>query len=379
MTDSAPAEPPLAIDRVHGSRPSAGAIRLALSGDWQGPGGGAEQEPLLVVQVEGRRHRFPADRDDHAGELPEGRWRASFSVPDWAEPRREGQATVWIGNAVVPVPPLHGSQSAPTRIVRPGPDPGAPGRRDETQPQAKPEASGAGGQVPAESPVRGDAASPGRPLERPSGPGVELADAATARSGPLAELLLRETVAALHGELEQRTAEVVRLRGALGDARAELTARADTQAQLEGTLGELSAELKRLMRAVEEQRSELEEHRARAAERDELERERRELTEAHERRVAELIAAHQRETAELRAVAETQEGALREELAASQVAREAALSELAGLQAELGRIGAELAVTRERVASESGDLGHANRLLAEARALAAEIRRGRDG
>jgi hypothetical protein len=45
----------------------------------------------------------------------------------------------------------------------------------------------------------------------------------------------------------------------------------------------------------------------------------------------------------------------------------------------MSRIGAELAVTRERVSSESGDLGQAGRLLAEAKALADQLRRERDG
>ena len=68
-------------------------------------------------------------------------------------------------------------------------------------------------------------------------------------------------MAALHVELEQRTAEAARLRGALGDARSELDARASTQSELETTLGELGVELRRLMAAVEEQRAELDEQR----------------------------------------------------------------------------------------------------------------------
>ena len=35
------------------------------------------------------------------------RWSASFTVPAWAEPREAGQAALWIGNAVIPVPPMH--------------------------------------------------------------------------------------------------------------------------------------------------------------------------------------------------------------------------------------------------------------------------------
>jgi chromosome segregation ATPase len=200
--------------------------------------------------------------------------------------------------------------------------------------------------------------------------------------------LLRETVAALHGELERRTSEVASLRAAVGDARGDLEARSETQGQLEATLGELSVELRRLMEVAEEQRTELDEHRTRGAETaEQLAELTRARTELAELRVAldarEDEVRHAREQA---AAAQSQAQqhalqitALREELAASHVAREGALSEVAGLQGEMSRIGAELAVTRERVSSESGDLGQAGRLLAEAKALADQLRRERDG
>ena len=75
-----------------------------------------------------------------------------------------------------------------------------------------------------------------------------------------------------------------------------------------------------------------------------------------------------------RAGATAETAALREQLAAAQVSREAARGESAGLQAELQRLGRELAATRERVGAETGDLGQANRLLADARALADQLR-----
>ena len=62
----------------------------------------------------------------------------------------------------------------------------------------------------------------------------------------------------------------------------------------------------------------------------------------------------------------------------AQVARDAARGESAALQAELHRVGLELAATRERVGAETGDLGEANRLLADARALADQLH-GRPG
>jgi hypothetical protein len=413
MTDFAPAELPLEIDRVHGSRPSAGEIRLALSGAWYGPGTDAGQEALLVVQIEGRRHRFPADRDQWSEELAPGRWRATFSVPDWAQPRHEGQAAVWIGNAVVPVPPLHGSHHAPPALASAGSTPGLGAHPTQYEPEVETEATESRARPSSEGSLSDLPPGAPRPGYDVDGPPIAPSGPETPRSGPLADLLLRETVAALRTELEQRTADAARLQGALGDARAELEARTATQSQLETTLGELSVELKRLMAAVEEQRTELEQHREQAREeREALERRLTELTEAHERQaielnedhardlaerdeghardVAERDEAHAREMAELQrdrdaaAVAqsavehrEAEVGSLRGELAASHVAREAALSEVAGLRSELSRIGTELAVTRERVTSESGDLGQANRLLAEAKALADQLRRER--
>jgi predicted nucleic acid-binding Zn-ribbon protein len=412
MTEFAPAELPLEIERVQGSRPSVGEIRLALSGTWHGPGGSSDQEPLLVVQIEGRRHRFPADREDRLSELPAGRWQATFSVPDWAEPRHEGQAAVWIGDAVVPVPPLHSSHHVPPALAAAVPAP-----QDDTQAEVK----GDGSEVQP------------RPAPENLGPPFALSGPDAPRSGPLADLLLKETVAALHTELGQRNAEAARLRGELGDARSELAARGGTQSELETTLSELGVELRHIMAAADEQRAELDEQRRRAEEeRAESERRLSELTAGHERQLAELTEGHERELArvadqtaelaaardeltagreeltaareelaELRAGSRAREAelsrareeaaaaqarvqqhgagtaALREELAATHVAREAAISEAAALQTEISRIGAELGVTRERVSSESGDLGQANRLLADARALAEELRRDR--
>jgi hypothetical protein len=377
MTEFLSADPPLEIDRVHGSRPSAGEIRLVLSGSWRGDIADPADEPLLVVQLEGRRHRFPAENDQRAAEVPVGRWRATFAVPDWAEPRHEGQAAVWIGNSVVPVPPLHGASHTPPALAaavpRPGPSrPQAP----KIEPRSEVETESHQTEPLAEDQESIEEGAPSEAGSHRLGAGLPLPE--TPRSGPLADLLLRETVGALHGELELRTAEVTRLRGELGDARAELEARAATQSQLESTMGELGSELKRLMAAVEGQRSELDAGRA------ELAGVRAELsnaltaTGAHDEQLQR--AREEAEIARSRAEQWTAESsALRAELAASQVAREAALSEVAALRDELRRIGAELAVTRERVSSESGDLGEANRLLADARALAEELRRERDG
>jgi hypothetical protein len=315
---------PLEVDRIQSSRSAVGETRLRLGGRWLNPHREASDEQdggLLVVYVEGRRHRFAPDRDA-AGDQEDqsGRWSASFTVPSWAEPRQVGQAALWLGTAVIPVPPLHGAAAA-VRVDEEGGRPaGAPTAVSST-------------------PARDD-----EPTEPP-------------RAGPLADLLLKETVGALHDELEQRAAEIAQVRGALAAAQSELSARDARQSQLETVLAELRGELERLRGAVEKQREQLEQKSAEAV--------------ALRERLAAAEAA-----SELRA-AETV--ALRAELGAANVSREAAVSETAGLRCELERIGSELAATHERVASETGDLGEANRLLADAKALAAELGGGGAG
>jgi hypothetical protein len=321
MTDRATAGSPLAIDRVDRSRAEGGCVALRLRGRWLEPAAVAEEE-LLVVQIEGRRHRFTGTRAETGanGEGPGtlALWEATFTVPDWAEPRHEGQAALWLGSIVIPVPPPGWSPpSAPAQTPEQVPQPPTP--PEQVAPPRAPEPM----------------------VDEPSlvEPGQD-----TPRSGPLADLLLRETVAALHTGLEQRTSEAVQLRGALADAHTELESRRASAAALESTQQQLRTELERLTSLVGQHRDELQ---ARGAE---LEGERGQLGQQ---------LAH-----------------LREELAAAQVARDAAVGEAAGLRVELERIGAELVATRERLGAESGDLGEANRLLADARALAEQLRSG---
>jgi chromosome segregation ATPase len=157
------------------------------------------------------------------------------------------------------------------------------------------------------------------------------------------------------------------------------------QAALESAHADLRVELQELMSAVGVQREDFEKRLATAedrraaaeAERDRLREElaasdamrQREVDAAGERsrrELAELITAHDALNAEL--------GALRDQLASAQVARDAAVGEAAGLLAELERLGGELAVAREDHAAHGGDLSEAQRLLAEARSLSAQLR-----
>jgi chromosome segregation ATPase len=429
MPVTAPAPLPLAIDRVERSRAKRDQVRLRLSGRWLGGEGGSGSvgsapEAMLVVQIHGRRHRFAATGEDEAetGSQVPLTFTASFTVPDWAVPEQPGQAVLWVGDEVVPVPPPGTTPRAPAapqgpeeRVDRDR-DPG-PGVRE---------------------PGPGHAGDPGLAEEGPAG-----------RSGPLSDLLFKETVTALRAELEQRTAEAARLRSSLLQARQQPETRGPDPG-LESAHAELREELRRLMDAVGDQldpvRGELDEARSELADvRAELEGVRAELEQARAdrdgargeldgrlataraefdqqlaaaraegeaaiaaaRREAEAeteLARQETETmlAAARGDADARTGAaqaeardlaarlrehaagerrraeeaavLREQLAAAHVARDAALAEAGGLRAELERLGAEVAVLREQTGHAGDELSQARQLLADARALTERLR-----
>jgi predicted nucleic acid-binding Zn-ribbon protein len=419
MTEPASVDTPVAIDRVDCTRSDRDGVELRLTGRWLGPAESSGSEPLLVVQVQGRRHRFTPAADGHP--LAPGAWEATFRIPPWAQPRHEGQAALWVGTAVVPVPMPGASADGIHRL----PPPPALGEARAWPPEVAP--------PPAE-------ADPAR-LAEVADPAVE-----TGRTGPLAELLFKESVSALHAELEERSAEVARLQGAVADARSELEARASRQSALESAHGDLRGELQELMGAVTAQRDDYERRLAEAeeraataeerltgadAERERLTAERERLTAELERgradgeraaeterrlqdaeralaaerdnvtraveaeraraaaQLADLSAARDAALADAadlrRRLASAASGrqhhaaelsALRDQLAAAQVSREAAAGEVAGLRAELERLGSELAVTREHQSAHGADLGEAQRLLAEARSLSEQLRSG---
>jgi hypothetical protein len=442
---------PLAIDRVERSRAKKDQVRLRLTGHWLGAGPDPDTEALLVVQLHGARHRFPASRDER--ETPGGSagpvFTASFTIPDWAVPEQVGQAVLWVGDAVVAVPPPGTSAPAqPDVAPAPASAPVPVGPLASAGPdQSGPVADDAGAQPPA------------------SDPSAEAESQAAGRAGPLADLLYKETVAALHTELEVRGGEAARLRAELAQLRSDLEGRAGATTRLQEAHAELRGELGQLMTAAAGQRGEFDRRLAsveaeRDGAREGLNAARAELEAAHaeletvraqlEAVGAELEAARaeaqsayaeaqsardeaqaaQEEARAARSQAESElstdraeseamlaaaraeseamlsaaraegeariheaeqraaqlaerlqslsaadrrhadEGsALREQLAAAHVARDAALGEAAGLRAELERLGSELAVVREQGTAPGGDLDEARQLLADARAL----------
>jgi hypothetical protein len=255
MFEPAAAPALLTIDRVERSRAKKDQVRLRVSGHWSVTEP-AELDAMLVVQAHGRRHRFAAGRDKHAAAdaTAASTFVASFTIPDWAVPEQPGQAVLWVGDVVVAVPPPGSAVPAPSA----GPADVAPA-----------------GVVPVaeesvEAPLVGSALIESAPRE----PLDPLTAAEAGRAGPLADLLFKETITALHGELEQRAVELARLRGELAQTRSELRSRSGPNTGLEAAHALLREELQRLTGAVAQQREEFEAHAAALVdERDEARRE----------------------------------------------------------------------------------------------------------
>ncbi len=301
-------------------------LLIRLTGSRRDRTGRIDGRTVLVVDSDGRRHRFP--------EIGQGRkarpagptaWTASFALPARLEPALADRASVVIGTASLPLPEL---QWPPLQWPR---SPGEPAVAPPPAPGASPQP------VVAPPPTPGDA----------------------------------ETIAALRAELQQRGATEAQLRAALADARAEHEANDAEQQRLEATHAELREEFGHLRMAVEEETLALTQQLDRAAEeaaelRDEL----KELRAVAERQHSEHARLQQREqelSAEL--------APLRAELATATIAREAAEAEAVGLRAELEAAAPERVEARRESGNHNGELDEAEELLAEARALTQRLQR----
>jgi hypothetical protein len=348
---------PLEVEQIECAPLGRGKVAVRVTGRWRGRQRVSETSAFLVVEADGRRHRFPAMPEPRRARFVRpASWGASFALPAWLEPRLGEQMTLWLGNDEIPLPAVS-FVSAPT-----------------------PEAEGEPG-------AAAEPAAP--PARRDPGNGDD------------------ETVAALRAELAQRAATEAQLRGALAGTKAQLDARAVHQTELESTQAELRSELEQLLALVEQESSSRAEVESRAvvlaaevaelqdrvseltASRDQVAEETSSLRQELDRAAGEALALRD-ELVGLRGIAE-QDGAervlleartdelseqlssVRAELAHSEVAGEAATSEAVALRAELDRLGAELA--HSRGSNSSGDgLREAQSLLVEARALTARLR-----
>ncbi len=306
------------IDGAQCSALGEGELQIRVIGRWMGRGRAPVARAMLVVEHDGRRHRFPALPQPRRSRLLSGAadWSAAFTVPAWVGSQLEDNSSLRVGDLSLKLPPglFRSATSALTDEVAMG------------------EAPSVTGETPVGSadllravPLQ---AEPVRQPETAAGPSPSGADDG-----------LASMIDALRVELEQRAASEARLRVELSAARAELQERADPIEEVEATHRELRRELDALAEAVGQ----------------------RELLESRVLELAAQSADLQRELSRLRSV-----------LSTSEVAREAALSEASALRSELDRLAAQLAQAR-RPNGEHPGLSEARALLSEARALRERI------
>jgi hypothetical protein len=316
---------PLEIDSVECSPMGADKLVVYVSGTWRGRRRSTDGRPVLVVEAEDRRHRFPAIPEPRRSRIGRpGAWSASFAVPASLEPRLKGQMSLWLGNVAIPMPPVAFVASDVGPRTRPQP----PRTRDAADEPGSTTDRAAGGEP--DDPDQHDA-PPAKPVT------------GNAQRLP-------QTVAALRAELRERTASEAELRALLARAQAELETRSGSRGDVELTHRELRAELDRLATQVAEQISQRAEIESKAV----------------------VMAAQMADLeAELRE--------LRSEIAEVEASRDGAEGLVAGLRAELDRTAAELAATPSDAGAEDDELDEAKALLAEARALTSRIRGRRAG
>jgi hypothetical protein len=195
-----PQAPPLAIDTAECSPAERDTVIVRVSGRWRGRRHGDENRAVLLVESDGRSHRFhpvPEPRRHRLGRS-DG-FGASFVLPASLVPALMGDLSLWLGDDVVALP----------EVVFTG---------DRRAPAPPPDV-----------------------VEEPVAVPAALGDA--------------DTVAALRAELQARAASEAHLRGELAAVQAQLRARSSGSPRLEQALTELRDELERLRKLVDEEGS----------------------------------------------------------------------------------------------------------------------------
>jgi hypothetical protein len=390
---------PLDVEQIESTPIGRAQIGIRVTGRWRGRARMPVQRAFLVLEVEGRRHRFPAMEEPRRSRLVRSNsWGATFALPAWLEPRLPEQMTLWLGSYELELPSILVAQSGEAETVNPSEEESAARESFVDDEQFVHEESPAAAQPAAAQPAAAQpaAAQPAAAEERrDQAAPPRAADPERATSG--ARGANDAIVAALRAELQQRATAEAQLRAQLTATKAELGGRADHQTELEATQKELRSELEQLVPLIEEESARRAEVESRA------EALAMEVAELHQRveeanssrtRLVQQAAKLSDELVQLRGTAEQHDAervlfeartaeltgqvdALGRQLAESEVGRESAAAEVAGLRAELDRLGAELADARGSRGAGAG-LSEAQSLLMEARAVTARLRAGND-
>lgn len=109
MDDPSGVQSALAIEAVEWEPAGGQNLMIRVRGRWRRRRPALRGQPLLVVEADGKRHRFPATPEPPSlAGAPPGSWQMSFSVPSWLAPHLSGRSWLQLGLAVVPLPPPSG-------------------------------------------------------------------------------------------------------------------------------------------------------------------------------------------------------------------------------------------------------------------------------
>ncbi len=105
MNDPPGVQYPLGVESVQWSSTESQQLLVQVNGRWRRRRTGPSVQPVLVVESDGARHRFPAlPEPPGAGSAQPGIWRMSFSVPAQLAPALGGRLSLLFGGAAIPLP-----------------------------------------------------------------------------------------------------------------------------------------------------------------------------------------------------------------------------------------------------------------------------------
>jgi hypothetical protein len=94
----------VSIESVEWSAESGGNLTVRITGRWRRRRPVSTGQPTLVIEADGRRHRYPAmPEPPSVGGTGPGVWRLSFTIPGWMAPEL-GRTWLQFGTVIVPLP-----------------------------------------------------------------------------------------------------------------------------------------------------------------------------------------------------------------------------------------------------------------------------------
>jgi hypothetical protein len=135
----------VSIEGVEWAAESGGNLTVRITGRWRRRRPVSSGQPTLVIEAEGRRHRYPAmPEPPSVGGTGPGVWRLTFTVPGWMAPEL-GRTWLQFGTVIVPLPVAVPAQPAPSSDRLPPPAPPPPPGRDVDEPEEPPDFEAARG------------------------------------------------------------------------------------------------------------------------------------------------------------------------------------------------------------------------------------------